>query len=119
MSFLLLKKSSSRSSGRTLNSFHHGKHNVSTRKPPQTSSRNHQSLSDDSRCFSSNVRSLRHETMIDSGSGEMQIQRLSTTTTTDTTRQQERDQGIANKQQHQQQQLGNAQNDVISMDEGK
>jgi hypothetical protein len=57
--------------------------------------------------------------MIDSGSGEMQIQRLSTTTTTDTTRQQERDQGIANKQQHQQQQLGNAQNDVISMDEGK
>lgn len=127
MSFLLLKKSSSRSSGRTaLNSFHHGnKHNLSTKNLPHVSSRKNQALSNDHRSFSSNTITaantrtrpphapgLRHGETIESGSGEMQIQRLVPTTH----HQQELDQVTAKKQQ----QEGNAQNDVVvSMDEGK
>lgn len=124
MSFLLLKKSSSRSSGRTaLNSFHHGKHNLSTKNLPHVSSRKNQALSNDHRSFSSNTITaantrtrpphapgLRHGETIESGSGEMQIQRLVPTTH----HQQELDQVTAKKQQ----QEGNAQNDVVvSMDE--
>jgi hypothetical protein len=128
MSFLLLKKSSSRSSGRTLNSFHHGnKHNLSTKNLHHVSSRKNQALSNDHRSFSSNTITaantrtrpphapgLRHHETIESGSGEMQIQRLVPTTH----HQQELDQVTAKKQK--QQQEGNSQNDVVvSMDEGK